>query len=391
MSVGWSWAFDTPFKWTKQIASHFGGTRQGMVIAWPNRIKDAGGIRTQFHHLIDIVPTILDVTGIPAPKMVNGIAQKPIEGVSMAYTFDKANANAPSTHTTQYFEMLGNRAIYHDGWMASTTPPAPPWLAAAAKMPDVVNGYKWELYHVAEDYSQANDLATKMPDKLREMQELFIVEAAKYQVFPLDNGFLARVLAPKPSYTAGRTEFIYKGALTGTPNGDAPNILAKSYTIAADIEVPSGGGEGMIVTDGGRFGGYGLYLLKGKPVFTYNFLAVEKSRWEGQEPLTPGKHTLKFDFKYDGPGLAKGGTGVLSVDDKAVANKSIAHTTPVLLTIDETFDIGSDTRTPVDDADYQVPFPFTGTISRVEFKLGPSQMRPEDIKAAQDMKDNADK
>ena len=200
-----------------------------------------------------------------------------------------------------------------------------------------------------------------------------------------------RVLAPKPSYTAGRTEFTYAGELTGTPNGDAPNILAKSYTIAADVEVPSGGGEGMIVTDGGRFGGYGLYLLKGKPVFTYNLLAVEKFRWEGQEPLTPGKHTLEFDFKYDGPGLAKGGTGVLSVDGKDVANKSIDHTTPVLLTIDETFDIGSDTRTPVDDADYQVPFPFTGTISKVDFKLGPPQMLPEDSKAAQEMKNNADK
>ena len=376
MAVAWSWAFDTPFKWTKQIASHFGGTRQGMVIAWPNRIKDAGGIRTQFHHLIDIVPTILDVTGIPAPKMVNGIAQKPIEGVSMAYTFDKANANAPSTHTTQFFEMMGNRAIYHDGWMASTTPPHGPWLMGAAKMPDVVNGYKWELYNVAEDYSQANDLATTMPDKLREMQELFLVEAARNQVFPLDNSVLQRVLAPKPSYTAGRTEFTYAGELTGTPNGDAPNILAKSYTIVADVEVPAGGGEGMIVTDGGRFGGYGLYLLKGKPVFTYNLLAVEKFRWEGQEPLTPGKHTLEFDFKYDGPGMAKGGTGVLRVDGKEVANKSIDHTTPVLLTFDETFDIGSDTRTPVDDADYQVPFPFTGTINKVDFKLGPPQMLP---------------
>ena len=391
MAAGWAWAFDTPFKWMKQVASHFGGTRQGMVIAWPNRIKDPGGTRTQFHHLIDIVPTILDVTGIPAPKMVNGIAQKPIEGVSMAYTFDKANANAPSTHTTQYFEMLGNRAIYHDGWMASTTPPAPPWLAGAAKTPDVVNGYKWELYHVADDYAQANDLATKMPDKLREMQELFLVEAAKYQVFPLDNDFLSRVLAPKPSYTAGRTEFTYVGALTGTPNGDAPNIIAKSYTVVADVEVPSGGGEGMIVTDGGRFGGYGFYLLKGKPVFTYNLLGLERFRWEGQEPLTPGKHTLAFNFKYDGPGLAKGGTGVLSVDGKDVANKSIAHTTPVLLTIDETFDVGSDTRTPVDDADYQVPFPFTGTISKVNFKLGPPQMLPEDIKAAQDMKNNMNK
>jgi arylsulfatase A-like enzyme len=391
MSVAWSWGFDTPFKWTKQIASHFGGTRQGMAIAWPNRIKDAGGIRTQFHHLIDIVPTILEATGIPAPKMVNGIAQKPIEGVSMTYTFDKANANAPSTHSAQYFEMMGNRAIYHDGWIASTTPPQPPWLMGLAKMPDVLNGYKWELYNIAEDYSQSNDLAVKMPDKLREMQELFLVEAAKNQVFPLDNDVIQRILAPKPSYTAGRSEFTYEGELTGTPNSDAPNILARSYTITADVEVPSGGGDGMIVTDGGRFGGYGLYLLKGKPVFTYNLLGLERFRWEGREPLTAGKHTLRFDFKYEGPGMAKGGTGALAVDDKEVLSKSIPHTIPVLLTIDETFDVGSDTRTPVDDADYQVPFRFTGKINKVQVKLGPSELMPEDQKAAREMRNNANK
>jgi arylsulfatase A-like enzyme len=316
MSVAWSWGFDTLFKWTKQIASHFGGTRQGMVIAWPKVIKDAGGIRNQFHHMIDIVPTILEATGIPAPVMVNGVAQKPIEGVSMDYTFDKANADAPSKRDTQYFEMFGNRGIYHDGWYACTTPPAGPWLMGLTKMPDVLNGYKWELYNVAEDYSQANDLAAKNPDKLRELQELFLVEAAKYNVFPLDNDILQRILAPKPSYVAGRTEFTYAGELTGTPNSNAPNILARSYTIMADIEVPAGGGDGMIVTDGGRFGGYGLYVLKGKPVFTYNLLALEKIRWEGQEPLTPGKHTLEFDFKYDGPGMAKGGSGVLKVDGK---------------------------------------------------------------------------
>jgi arylsulfatase A-like enzyme len=377
MSVAWSWAFDTPFKWTKQIASHFGGTRQGMVIAWPNRIKDRGGIRHQFHHMIDIVPTILDVAGIPAPKMVNGIAQKPIEGVSMAYTFDKANADAPSTRDTQYFEMFGNRGIYHKGWYACTTPPAGPWLMGLTKMPDVINGYKWELYNIDEDYSQANDLAAKMPDKLREMQELFLVEAAKYQVFPLDNDIIQRLLAPRPSYIAGRTEFSYSRELTGTPNSNAPNILAKSYTITAEIEVPAAGSaDGMIVTDGGRFGGYGLYLLKGKPVFTYNLLALEKFRWEGQEPLAPGKHTLEFDFRYDGPGMAKGGSGVLKVDGKEVATKSIPHTIPAIMTIDETLDIGSDTRTPVDDADYQVPFRFTGTLGKVSFKLGPSELVP---------------
>jgi len=383
MSVAWSWAFDTPFKWTKQIASHFGGTRQGMVIAWPKVIKDAGGIRHQFHHMIDIVPTILEATGIPAPVMVDGVAQKPIEGVSMAYTFDKANADAPSTRDTQYFEMFGNRGIYHEGWYACTTPPAGPWLMGLTKMPNVVSGYKWELYNIAEDYSQANDLAAKNPDKLRELQELFLVEAAKYNVFPLDNDILQRILDPKPSDVAWRTEFTYAGELTGTPNSNAPNILARSYTIMADIEVPAGGGDGMIVTDGGRFGGYGLYVLKGKPVFTYNLLALEKIRWEGQEPLTPGKHTLEFDFKYDGPGMAKGGSGVLKVDGKEVATKSMSQSTPAILTIDETLDIGSDTRTPVDDVDYQVPFRFTGTINKVSFKLGPSELLPEDHKAAQ--------
>ena len=371
MSVAWSWAFDTPFKWTKQIASHFGGTRQGMVMAWPNRIKDAGGIRTQFHHLIDIVPTILEVTGIKAPVMVDGVAQKPIEGVSMAYTWDKANATAASTRTTQYFEMFGNRALYHEGWVATTTPPNAPWFMGVGKFPDVVNGYNWELYNIADDYSEYDDLAAKMPDKLRELQELFLVEAAKYQVLPLDNSILPRLLAPKPSYTAGRTEFTYSTELSGTPNSDAPNILAKSYTITADVEVPAGGGEGMIVTDGGRFGGYGLYLLKGKPVFLYNFLALERFRWEGKDALTPGKHTIVFDFKYDGPGMAKGGTGVLSVDGKEVANQKIPHTIPALLTIDESFDVGVDTRTGVDDKDYKLPFRFTGKLGKVTFKLIP--------------------
>jgi arylsulfatase len=270
MAVGWAWAFDTPFKWTKEVPSHFGGTRQGMCIAWPNRIKDAGGVRQQFHHLIDVVPTILECAGIPAPAMLNGIAQKPIEGVSMAYTFDKANADAPSTRKTQYFEMFANRGIYHDGWYACTTPPQPPWIRGG-KMPDVVNGYKWELYNIKEDYSQFNDLAAKMPDKLRDMKELFLVEATKNQVFPLDNTFLQRALTPRPSYTAGRNVFTYSGLLSGTPSTDSPNITGRSYSITAEVEIPRDGGEGMIVTDGGRFGGYGLYVLKGKPVFVYNF------------------------------------------------------------------------------------------------------------------------
>jgi arylsulfatase A-like enzyme len=379
MAVAWSWAFDTPFKWTKQVASHFGGTRQGMVMAWPNRIKDVGGIRPQFHHMIDIVPTILEATGIQAPVMVNGVAQKPIEGVSMAYTWDKANANAPSARTTQYFEMFANRAIYHDGWIAATTPPAPPWLLGTAKMPeDVVNGYKWELYNIADDYSEANDLAAKMPDKLRGLQELFLVEATKYNVFPLDNSVLPRIIAPRPSGTAGRGIFTYSGELSGIPTSNAPSILNKSYTISAEVEIPERGADGMLVTLGGRFGGYGLYLLGGKPVFTYNFLDLERFRWEGQEALTPGKHTIMFDFAYQGPGFGKGGTGTLKVDDRDVAARKIPHTVPFLMSIDETFDVGVDTRTSVDDADYQVPFRFTGTLDKLTFKLGPEQITTDD-------------
>ena len=370
MSVAWSWAFDSPFKWTKQVASHFGGTRQGMAIAWPNRIKDAGGIRSQFHHVIDIVPTILEAAGVPAPIMANGVAQKPIEGVSMAYSWDKAAANAPSRRDTQYFEMMGNRAIYNDGWIACTTPPQPPWLMGLGKMPDVVNGYNWELYNIAEDFSQNNDLAAKMPDKLRDMQELFLVEATKYNVLPLDNDVLQRILAPKPSATAGRSVFSYSGVMSGLPAPSAPNILAKSFTITAVVEIAKGEAEGMINTEGGRFGGYGLYLLKSKPVFTYNFLSLERFRWEGSQSLAPGKHTIVFDFKYDGPGFGKGGTGVLSVDGKQVATKAIPHTIPFIMTIDESFDVGVDTRTSVDDKDYQVPFPFTGKVNSLTVKLG---------------------
>jgi arylsulfatase len=391
MSVAWSWAFDTPFKWTKQVASHFGGTRQGMVISWPGHIKDVGGIRSQFHHMIDIVPTLLEATGIQAPVMVNGIAQKPIEGVSMAYTFDQANAHAPSTRTTQYFEMLANRAIYHDGWIASTTPPLAPWLLGLGTMPDVVNGYTWELYNLAEDFSQNNDLAAQMPDKLRDMKELFLVEATKYNVFPLDNDFLQRVTTPRPNATAGRTVFTYAGEMAGLPEGSAPNTLNKSYSITAEVDIPPGGAEGMLNTLGGRFGGYGLYVLKGKPVFAYNLLAVEHFRWEGPAALTPGKHTIMFDFKYDGGGFGKGGTGVLSVDGKEVARKAIPHTIPFIATVDETFDVGVDTRMGVDDNDYQPPFRFTGTLEKLTIKLVPPKRTAEEEQLLQQKTQDAKK
>ncbi len=376
MSVAWSWAFDAPFKWTKQIASHFGGTRQGMVISWPGHIVDTGSIRTQFHHLIDIAPTILDITGISAPVMVDGIAQKPMDGVSLAYTFDKANATAPSKHVTQYFEMMGNRAIYQDGWVATTTPAAGPWLMGVGKLPDVVNGYNWELYNIREDFSENNNLAARMPEKLAEMKELFLVQASKNQVFPMDNSVLPRLLAPKPSYTAGRNVFSYANRLTGIPNSDAPNILAKSYSINAEIEVTNTGNEGMIVTDGGRFGGYGLYLAKGIPVFSYNLLGLAHFQWTGSTTLSSGRHSLRFDFTYDGPGFGKGGTGILSIDEKVVDTKKIPHTIPFVLTIDESFDIGSDTRTGVNE-EYKLPFVFTGKINKVTFTLKPNSPAEE--------------
>jgi hypothetical protein len=297
------------------------------------------------------------------------------------YTFDSANAKAPSKRSTQYFEMFANRAIYHDGWIAATTPPAAPWLMGTVKLPeDVLNGYKWELYNIADDYSENTDLAAKMPDKLKQMQELFLVEATKYNVFPMDNSILERLVTPRPSATAGRTSFTYSGEMAGLPPSDAPSILDKSYSITADVDIPQDGAEGMIVTLGGRFGGYGLYLLKSKPVFTYNLLDLERIRWEAPQALSPGKHAIVFDFKYDGPGFGKGGNGVLSVDGKQVATKTIVHTIPFLMTIDETFDVGADLRTPVDDHDYQVPFRFTGKLNKVTVNLRPEPMSAEEQK-----------
>ena len=377
----WAWAMDTPFKWVKQVPSHFGGTAQGVAMSWPGHINDVGGVRRQFHHVIDVVPTILEAAGIPAPDTINGIKQNPIEGVSMAYTWDKANANATTRHTTQYFEMLGNRAIFHDGWVAATTPATLPWELSTKTPPDVITGYNWELYNVNEDPTQFNDLAARMPEKVKELQELFYAEAKKYNVLPLDNSTLARWNTPRPSLTAGRTEFTYSGELTGVPGSAAPDIKNKSYTITAEVEIPKGGAEGMIVTEGGRFGGYGLFLSKGvgdirrgKVVFLYNLLDLKRTLWEGPE-LKAGKHTIVFDFKSDGSGLGKGGTGVLSVDGKEVARNSMEHTIPVTFPEDETFDVGQDTRTGVALVKYRYdpPFKFTGKINKLTFKLEPER------------------
>jgi arylsulfatase len=347
-----------------------------VAISWPAVIKDKGGIRTQFHHMIDIVPTILEAAKIKAPNIVDGIPQKPIEGVSMMYTFDKANA--PSRRKTQYFEMGGYRGIYRDGWYAATTPPFAPWSPViGVTLPDPLTGYKWELYNLAEDYSQYNDLAAKRPDKLVELQKVFLQEANKFQVFPLDNRAFVRTLTPRPSATAGQNVFTYSGEISGISPGTAPPFLGRSFTITAEIEVPDGA-EGMLVTHGGETNGYGLYLLKGKPVFTYNLLDMERFRWEATQSLAPGKHTVVFDFKYDGPGLAKGGTGALKVDGAEAATLKIPRTIPFTMPFDETFDVGVDTRTGVNNADYRPPFRFTGTIDKLTLKIGPEQFTSND-------------
>jgi arylsulfatase A-like enzyme len=388
MAVAWSWAFDTPFSWTKQIASHFGSVRQGMAISWPKVIKDKGGIRNQFTHVVDIEPTILEATGIKAPEVVDGIPQKPIEGTSFAYTFDANNANAPSRHTTQYFEMMGDHALYHDGWIASTKVMRPPWNVAGAVSQDPAS-FPYELYDVTKDWTQFDNVADGYPDKVKELADLFWVEAGKYQVLPLDASVATRIVAPRPNLAAGRTAFSWSGEITGTPNGDAPFILDASYNFKADIDIPRGGAEGMIVTQGGRFGGYGFYVLKHKPVFLWNLLDVKRVRWESPDALTPGKHTLEFDFKYDGTGLGtlafnnmsgigRGGTGVLKVDGKEVARNSMERTIPLILQWDENFDIGADTGTPVSD-DYQVPFRFTGKLDKLTLTIDRPQLTAEEV------------
>ena len=380
-AAGWALAMDTPFQWMKQVASHFGGTAQGLAMSWPGHINDVGGIRRQFHHVIDIVPTILEATGIPQPKTINGIEQRPMDGVSMAYTWNKAATNAPSRRKTQYFEMLGNRAIYNDGWVAATTPATLPWELSTKTPPDVITGYNWELYNVADDPTEAVDLAATMPDKLKELQALFYEVARQNNVLPLDNSSLARWNTPRPSLTAGRKIFSYSGNLLSVPKSGAPDILNKAYTITADVEIPAGGAEGMIVTEGGRFGGYGLFLSKGefgfergKVVFLYNLLDLKRTAWEGPS-LEPGRHTIVFDYKPSEPGLGKGGTGVLSVDGKEVARNSMDHSTPITFPEDETFDVGQDTRTPLALVEYRYdpPFRFTGKINKLTIALDPGQ------------------
>src|SRR5215475_3670716 len=331
----------------------------------------------------------------PEQRVVDGIKQTPIEGTSFAYTFDARNAQAPSQHTTQYFEMMGQWALYHEGWFLSTKVDRAPWEAFGPANTDPLNNQVLQLFNLTTDFSQTEDLAAKNPQKVKELKEMFIAEAKKYRVFPLDASVAARIIAPRPNITAGRTEFVYTRPMTGLPQGDSPLLLNTSYTTTADIQVPQGGAEGMILTSGGRFAGYGFYLLKGKPVFLWNMVDLERIKWEGPEALAPGRHTVEFDFKYDGlgagtleynnfSGLAQPGTGTLGVDGTTVATKRMERTLPMILQWDESFDIGSDTLTGVNDEDYKPPFPLTAKFNKLTIKVNRPELSAADIKKLED-------
>jgi arylsulfatase A-like enzyme len=377
--VGWAHAMDSPMQWTKQVASHFGGTRNGMVISWPARIKDKGGIRSQFSHVIDIVPTIYEAAGITPPTEMDGAKQKPFEGVSLVYTFD--NANAPTRHTTQYFELVGNRAIYKDGWMASTTPLRLPWVTSGYEpSPD---DFKWELYNVNQDFSQSNNLAEKNPTKLKELQDAFDVEAKKYNVYPLDSSFASRGdPAIRPSLTRGRGEFTYYPGMVRIPEGSAPNFKNRSWAVAAEVTIPNNGANGVLATIGGRFGGWGLMMQDSKPQFVYALSnqPEHKFRITSDQPIPAGNHVVRFNFKYDG-GFGKGATGTLFVDGKQVAEGRIPQSVPIRFSLDETFDIGEDTGTPVvEDYMDKMPFPFTGMLKKFVVILEPQNLMDEERK-----------
>ena len=363
-AAGWAVAGNTPFTWTKQVASNFGGTRNGMVVHWPAGIKSKNEIRSQFHHVIDVVPTVYEATHIPAPKMVNGIEQRPIEGTSMLYAFD--NASAPDTRKTQYFEIIGNRAIYHDGWFAGTVHKAP-WEPAPRRP---LNEDIWELYNVAEDFSQAHNLAEKNPEKLEEMKKLFLEEAVKYNVLPIDDRSIERMdpaIAGRPDLMNGRKELVLYEGSKGIPENAFINVKNTSMSITADVEVPANA-NGVILCQGGDFGGWSFHLVNGKPSYTYNWVAIEITTITSSKPLSPGRHTLKFNFAYDG-GRGAGGTGTIFIDGEKVAEGKIANTNSNTFGVDETADVGTDENTPV-LLSYKGKQKFTGKIHKVVVNTG---------------------
>jgi arylsulfatase A-like enzyme len=381
--VGWAWAVNAPFQWGKQVASHFGGTRNPLVIAWPDRIKDAGGIRKQFHHVIDISPTILEAAHLPQPVEVNGVKQKPIEGVSMMYSFD--DPKAKGTRPIQYFEMFGNRALYKDGWIATARHGRLPWQTMGASTGDFDHD-TWELYDLANDFSEANDVSAKYPDKLKELQNDFWTEAKKYNVLPLDDRFAERGdPSLRPSLIAGRTDFTYYPG-TRIPEPSAANTKNASHNITATIEVPQGGADGVLVAEGGAAGGFTLYIKDGKPVYEYNFMAHERYKLASSEALSPGPATVRVDFKYDG-GIGKGGTVALFINDKKVAEGRVEKTCPSRFG-PENFDVGMESGSPVSE-DYRPPFAYTGVIKKVQIHIAPSNLSASDQHKVRNAERNA--
>lgn len=358
-AAGWAVALNAPFAYTKQVASDFGGTRNGMIIQWPAGIKAKKEMRKQFGHVIDIAPTVFEVAKIPAPKMVNGIKQDPIEGTSLAYTFN--NATAAEQHKVQYFEMFGNRGIYQDGWFARTIH-RPAWK----QKPDTtLQEDKWELYNTMEDFSLSTDLSKKNADKLTSMQALFMKEAEKYHVLPLDDRLLERTnaeLMGRPTVMGDRTSVTYGEGMKGMGVDVFIDLRNKSYSITADVEVKENS-NGVIVCQGGRFGGLSLYVKDGKPAFTYNFLGLESTNIMAPQPIKAGKHTIVYNFVYDGVGAGKGGTGTITVDGNKVAESKLAKTQPGIFSVDDLADVGVDDGTPV--ADYGTSSKFNGKIKRV--------------------------
>lgn len=381
--VGWAHAMDTPMQWTKQVASHFGGTRNGLVVAWPKRITDRGGIRRQFTSVIDITPTLYDAIGIRPPKVMYGAEQKPLDGSSLVYTFDKANANVPTRHNVQYFELLANRAIYKNGWMASTTPMRLPWVTIGSE-PNPED-FKWELYNIDKDPSQADNLVTKYPDKLKELQAAFDMEAKKYNVYPLDASFASRVdPSIRPSLTSGRSTFTYYQGQLRIPEGSAPNFKNQSWVIDADVTIPQGGAEGVIATIGGHFGGWSLFVMNGKPEFAYAYSNQDQHKYRiiSSVALTPGRHAIRLSFKYDGGGIGKPATATLFIDGKQVGQGRILRTIPARFSLDETFDVGADTGTPVVlDYESKMPFEFSGTLNKFVVVLQPEKLTDAQRKA----------
>jgi arylsulfatase A-like enzyme len=377
-AAGWAVAGDTPFTWTKQVASSYGGTRNGMVVHWPKSVSERGALRTQWHHVIDLAPTILEAAGLPEPKVVDGVPQTPIEGVSMLYSFN--DAKAAERHLTQYFEIFGNRAIYDKGWLAGTVHRA----AWEAKPRATLDKDTWELYDTRADFSLANDLAKQNPAKLKEMQELFLKEAEKYSVLPLDDRTLERVnaaLAGRPDLMAGRTSLTVFEGMIGMSENVFINTKNMSHTITATVEIPKGGAKGVILAQAGRFGGWSLYLKDGKPTYTYNFLGLQRFTIAATQPVPTGKVTVRYQFVYDGGGLGKGGKGTIFVNGKQVAEGRIERTQPMIFSADEGADVGEDGETPVVE-DYGIPAPykFTAKIDRVTVDV--SAMKVADLAEA---------